>query len=62
LAHCDVETLASTILGALHGRSFKARVTGKTITAAANEHYIEHFVELLWNGIGNARAAASRPR
>lgn len=53
IAKCDVETLAATILGALLGGSFKARLTGKPMTAAAHDSYIERFIELLWRGIGN---------
>jgi AcrR family transcriptional regulator len=52
-AKCDVETLAATILGALLGGAFKARVTGKPVTAAAHDTYIERFIDLLWHGISN---------
>ncbi len=52
LAKCDVETLAATILGALHNWVFTARVCGHPTTAAAGELYVERFIELLWNGIG----------
>jgi AcrR family transcriptional regulator len=55
LADCDTETLASTILGALHGWAFTARVCGKSTTASAGERYVERFVKLLWDGIGAAR-------
>ena len=50
LAPCNVETLASTILSALHGWAFTARVCSES--AAAGPHYVEGFIELLWNGIG----------
>lgn len=53
---CDVATLASTILGALHGWAFTARVCGETTGAAASERYVERFIELLWTGIGADRA------
>jgi AcrR family transcriptional regulator len=53
LAKCDVETLASTILGALQGWAFKARITGESTSAAASDRYVESFIELLWNGIDN---------
>lgn len=49
---CDVETLAATILGALHNWAFTARVCGQAMTAAAGQHHIESFIELLWRGIG----------
>jgi len=53
---CDVATLASTILGALHGWAFTARVCGESTCAAASDLYVERFVELLWTGIGDGRA------
>jgi AcrR family transcriptional regulator len=53
LAKCDVDTLASTILGALHGWAFTARVCGGSTNAAASDRYVERFIELLWNGIGD---------
>ncbi len=52
LAKCDVETLAATILGALHGWAFTARVCGRSTAPAAGERHVERFIELLWNGIG----------
>jgi AcrR family transcriptional regulator len=55
LAACDVETLASTILGALHGWAFTARVCGHSTASAAGERYVERFIELLWDGIGALR-------
>ncbi len=57
LARCDVDTLAATILGALHNWAFTARVCGQSTTAAAGERHVERFIDLLWNGIG---AAAGR--
>jgi AcrR family transcriptional regulator len=51
MAQCDVETLAATILGALHGWAFTARVCGESTTPAAAERHVERFVDLLWNGI-----------
>jgi AcrR family transcriptional regulator len=51
LAECDIETLASTILGSLHGWAFTARVCGASTAPAAGESYVERFIELLWNGI-----------
>lgn len=52
LGRCDIPTLASTILGALHGWAFTARVCGESTSAAAGDRYVERFIELLWNGIG----------
>lgn len=56
LARCHVETLASTILGALHGWAFTARVCGHSTAPAAGERYVEGFIELLWSGIGDRKA------
>lgn len=55
LAKCDVETLASTILGALEGWAFTARVCGQSTTHAASELHVERFFELLWKGIGTGK-------
>ncbi len=46
-----METLASTILGALHGWAFTARVCGESTAPAASERYVERFIDLLWDGI-----------
>jgi AcrR family transcriptional regulator len=54
LAKCDVEALASTILGALYGWALTARVCGDPTGAKADERYVERFIEILWNGIGGA--------
>jgi AcrR family transcriptional regulator len=53
LAKCDVETLASTILAALHGWAWTARVCGGSTSAAASGRYVERFIDLLWRGIGD---------
>ena len=58
LADCDVATLAWTILGSLHGWAFTARMCGESTAAAAGERYIERFIKLLWDGIGETTAAA----
>lgn len=55
LGKCDPDTLASTILGALHGWAFTARVCGTACSATAHSGYIERFIDLLWNGIGNKK-------
>jgi AcrR family transcriptional regulator len=55
LAKCDVETLASTVLGALHGWAFTARVCGGSTGHAAEERYVERFVDLLWEGVGGGK-------
>lgn len=52
LARCDVETLAATILGALHGRAATSRVCGGASDADDNDRYVERFIDLLWTGIG----------
>ena len=51
LAECDVETLAATILGAMHNRAFTARVCGQSPAPVAGERHVERFIDLLWNGI-----------
>jgi hypothetical protein len=55
LAPCDIETLTSTILGALHSWAFTARVCGQPTTAAAAERHVERFIDLLWDGIGGSK-------
>ena len=57
LAKCDVDTLAATILGALHGWALTARLCGQSATEAAGERHVERFIDLLWEGIGRRRAA-----
>jgi len=52
LGKCDVDTLAATILGALHGWALTARLCGESTTAAAGERHVERFIALLWTGIG----------
>jgi AcrR family transcriptional regulator len=54
LAACDVDTLASTILAALHGWALATRLLGHSTAPDAGERYIERFVDLLWQGIGGA--------
>ena len=55
LAQCDVETLAATILGALHSWALFTRVCGRSESPAAGERHVERFIDLLWNGIGGGR-------
>jgi hypothetical protein len=52
LADCDIETLASTILGSLHGWALTSHVCGASASADAGALYVERFVGLLWEGIG----------
>jgi AcrR family transcriptional regulator len=56
LASCDSEALASTILGALQGWAFTARVCRRSTSAAASAAYVERLIELLWHGIGGRKA------
>jgi hypothetical protein len=56
LAKCDVDTLAATILGALHGWALTARLCGQSTTAAAGERHVERFIDLLWTGIGGGKS------
>ncbi|MGE0784470.1 MAG: TetR/AcrR family transcriptional regulator [Sandaracinaceae bacterium] len=64
LADCDVDALASSLLGALHGWALTARVCGGPTGATARDRYVEGFVDLLWDGIGVAErpGRARRPR
>ena len=52
LADCDIETVASTILGSLHGFAFTARVCAPSTGPAADERFVERFIDVLWSGIG----------
>jgi AcrR family transcriptional regulator len=52
LAKCDVDTLAATIIGALHNWAFTARVCDQPAGPTASERHVERLIELLWNGIG----------
>ncbi|MCB9763868.1 MAG: TetR/AcrR family transcriptional regulator [Alphaproteobacteria bacterium] len=52
IADCDIETVASTILGSLHGYAFTARVCSGAKEPAEGEHYVERFIDILWSGIG----------
>ncbi|WP_163866597.1 TetR/AcrR family transcriptional regulator [Myxococcus eversor] len=58
LARCDVGTLASTILAALQGWAFTARICGGPARAAASGDYVERFIDVLWNGIGSRTPSA----
>ncbi|MEZ6185408.1 MAG: TetR/AcrR family transcriptional regulator [Planctomycetota bacterium] len=51
LGRCDVEVLASTILGALHTQSFVVRVCTADESAEVCAGHVERFVDLLWNGV-----------
>jgi AcrR family transcriptional regulator len=61
LGPCDIETLASTVLGALQNWAFTARVCGQSTSAAAGESHVERFVELLWGGIGGEGLSDEAP-
>jgi AcrR family transcriptional regulator len=52
MAKCDVETLAATIIGALHSWAFTARICRQSVAPAAGERHVERFIALLWDGIG----------
>lgn len=54
LGTCDVHTLASTLLGALQGWAFTARVCGAAARRATGKDYVERLVDLLWDGVGAA--------
>jgi hypothetical protein len=44
--------LASTILAALQGSAFTARVCGAARASSDADRYVERFIDLLWAGIG----------
>ncbi|MEO1035954.1 MAG: TetR/AcrR family transcriptional regulator [Pseudomonadota bacterium] len=52
LAECDVETVASSILGSLHGHAFITQLRGMANALPASDEYVERFVSVLWRGIG----------
>ncbi len=54
LAICDSRTLASAILGALHGWTLTATACGQGGQGGHDDgdHYVERLVDLLWHGIG----------
>lgn len=52
LGKCDVHTLASTLLGALQGWVFTARVCGLSSSNMASKDYVERLIDLLWCGVG----------
>lgn len=51
LAPCDAEALASTLLGAIHGRALTDRVCGREGHAGGGDH-VAQLIDLLWEGIG----------
>ena len=55
LANCDVETLATTILGCAPQLGVLARVSGQSMAPAAGKRHVERFIDLLWNGIGGGK-------
>jgi len=56
IADCDIETVASTILGVLHSRAFSACACGGAPEARKSK-YVENFIKVLWGGIGVKRKA-----
>lgn len=60
LAECDVETLAATLLGALHNWAFTAQACGFPMAPGYGERHVERLIDLLWHGIAG-RAATSSP-
>ncbi len=59
LGRCDVETLAATILGALHNWAFTARICGRAPIPTDGARHVERFVELLWSGTAPTQGAQS---
>ncbi|MEM9462032.1 MAG: hypothetical protein AAGF11_48185 [Myxococcota bacterium] len=52
LADCDIETVASTILGSLHGIASTADVCVEFTGPVNREDILERFINVLWHGIG----------
>ena len=52
LADCDLETLASTILGSLQGHTTTSQIHPRADGPLASEEYVERLVNMLWLGIG----------
>ncbi|MCB9506667.1 MAG: TetR/AcrR family transcriptional regulator [Myxococcales bacterium] len=59
LGRCETSTLASTLLGALQGWAFTARVCGLPSCNAAEADYAERLVALLWTGVGTSGSSDS---
>lgn len=55
LGKCDVDTLAATLLGALQGRHFTARVCGLATSHTTGKDYVERLIDLLWNGVAKPK-------
>lgn len=52
LAHCDVEIVASTILGSLQGHAFTNKLHGQEDAPSDSGEYVERLINSMWNGIG----------
>ena len=52
LTDCDLEIVASTVLGSLHGHAFTAQIHGPESAPPASQEYVERFINVLWRGIG----------
>lgn len=52
IADCDTDTLAATMIGALHNWAFTARICGQTLAPDEGERHVERLIRLLWDGIG----------
>lgn len=59
LADCDVDTLATTLLVALHSRAITACFRAVE-NQQNNGQYVERFIDLLWNGIGLPQSTTRR--
>jgi AcrR family transcriptional regulator len=62
IGDCDVEALASTILGSLYHRGMTAGVCGHATTGEAREAHVDSLIELLWTGIGVPGHGTGTPR
>jgi len=51
IAPCDVDALATTIMGSLYNWAFTADICGHSTERADADIYVERFVSLLWDGV-----------
>jgi AcrR family transcriptional regulator len=58
---CDVEVLATTLIGALHSRAFAARACGCELSPEDGSAFVERFVDLLWTGIAPKTGGKAKP-
>ncbi|MEO1696480.1 MAG: TetR/AcrR family transcriptional regulator [Planctomycetota bacterium] len=53
IADCNAETVASTVLGSLHGHAFLTQTLGLNRALPPGEDHVEQLVNVLWSGIAD---------